>query len=84
MVNACVVLTVGEEGEDKSLVAYIVPESNGQETPVTKKDVRAALKKLLPFYMVPSYFIFMNRSCSSLELCYSHLLLCMALHTFLL
>ena len=49
---ACVVLVMGEEGEDKYLVAYVVPE-NGD---VTKKEIRAALKKRLPFYMIPSYF----------------------------
>ena len=43
---------MGEEGEDKYLVAYVVPE-NGD---VTKKEIRAALKKRLPFYMIPSYF----------------------------
>ena len=56
LVNACVVLVMGDEGEDKYLVAYIVPEGSP-----TKKDVRAALKRKLPFYMIPSYFIFLNR-----------------------
>ena len=56
VVNTCVVLVRGEEGEDKFLVAYIVPEGK-----TTKKEVRALLKKRLPFYMVPSYFVFLNR-----------------------
>ena len=47
---------MGEEGEDKYLVSYIVPEGS-----VTKKEVRAALKKRLPFYMIPSYFVFLSR-----------------------
>ena len=56
MLKACVTLVMGKEGEDKFLVAYIVPEGH-----TTKKEVRAALKRRLPFYMIPSYFIFLNR-----------------------
>jgi acyl-CoA synthetase (AMP-forming)/AMP-acid ligase II len=56
-VKACVVLTEGEEGQDKFLVAYVVPENNN----VTKKEVRASLKKRLPFFMIPSYFVFLDR-----------------------
>ncbi|XP_074650108.1 uncharacterized protein LOC141905204 [Tubulanus polymorphus] len=55
MVNAAVVLVNGEEGDDKFLIAYIVPEGE-----TSKKDVRANLKRLLPFYMIPSYFIFIQ------------------------
>ena len=56
MVNACVVVVMGEEGEDKYLVAYVVPEGK-----TNKKDIRAALKRRLPFYMIPSYFVLLNR-----------------------
>jgi acyl-CoA synthetase (AMP-forming)/AMP-acid ligase II len=56
MVHSCVVLVKGEEGEDKFLVTYIVPI---RET--TKKEVREALKKRLPFYMIPSYFVFISK-----------------------
>ncbi|KAK7495228.1 hypothetical protein BaRGS_00013410, partial [Batillaria attramentaria] len=55
MVQACVVLVSGEEGEDKFLVAYIVKK--GQ---TSKKEVRGELKRRLPFYMIPSYFIFLD------------------------
>ena len=55
--NSSAVLVLGDEGEDKYLVAYIVPES--KET--SKKTIRAELKKRLPFYMIPSYFIFLER-----------------------
>ncbi|XP_059147349.1 uncharacterized protein LOC131935076 [Physella acuta] len=55
MVKACVVLVRGDEGDDKFLVAYIVCE---RET--TKKEVRAELKKRLPFYMIPSYVLFLQ------------------------
>uniref|UniRef100_H2YWG8 Dehydrogenase/reductase SDR family member 11 n=1 Tax=Ciona savignyi TaxID=51511 RepID=H2YWG8_CIOSA len=54
-VNACVVLAVGDEGQDKQLVAYVVPEKN-----VTKKEIRDSLKTKLPFYMIPSYYIFLQ------------------------
>ena len=53
---ACVVLVLGDEGEDKYLVAYIVLESSD----TSKKDVRAALKTRLPFYMIPSYFVVLS------------------------
>ncbi|RUS78344.1 hypothetical protein EGW08_013895 [Elysia chlorotica] len=55
MVKACVVIVCGEEGQDKFLVTYIV---SSQET--SKKEVRAELKKRLPFYMIPSYFVFLK------------------------
>ena len=47
----------GEEGEDKYLAAYVVPEGKAN-----KKDIRAALKTRLPFYMIPSHFVLLSRS----------------------
>ncbi|XP_033112958.1 linear gramicidin synthase subunit D-like isoform X1 [Anneissia japonica] len=55
MVNNCVVLVQGAEGEDKFLVAYVVPEGK-----TTKKEVRAELKTRLPNFMIPSYFVFLS------------------------
>ena len=55
-VHACVVLVKGVEGDDKFLVAYIVP--NGE---ATKKSIREALKRRLPFYMIPSFFVFLTK-----------------------
>ncbi|KAJ7376866.1 hypothetical protein OS493_032015 [Desmophyllum pertusum] len=52
MVNGCSVVAHGEEGEDKYLAAYVVPEGKA-----SKKDIRAALKTRLPFYMIPSHFV---------------------------
>lgn len=52
MVNSCVIIVEGAEGDDKFLVAYVVPEGT-----TTKREIREALKKMLPFYMIPSYFV---------------------------
>ncbi len=49
------VLAEGEEGSDKFLIAYIV--RNGART---RKEMREELKKRLPFYMIPSYFVFLS------------------------
>jgi acyl-CoA synthetase (AMP-forming)/AMP-acid ligase II len=56
MVNACYISVEGDEGADKFLVAYIVPEGK-----VTQKKLHAALKNRLPFYMIPSKFFFIDR-----------------------
>lgn len=55
MVQAAVVLVRGEEGEDKFLVAYIV-----KRRPTNKKEIRGELKLRLPFYMIPSYIVFLD------------------------
>jgi len=55
-VNTCAVVVVGDEGQDKQLVAYVVPENGA-----TKRNIRDALKSKLPFYMIPSYFVILNR-----------------------
>lgn len=55
-VKTCVVISVGAEGEDKQLAAYVVLKEN-----ITRKQMRADLKKQLPFYMVPSYFVYLPR-----------------------
>lgn len=55
MVHACTVLVSGEEGEDKFLVAYIVKKEK-----TTKKEIRGELKRRLPFYMIPAYFVFLQ------------------------
>ncbi|PSN49701.1 hypothetical protein C0J52_05337 [Blattella germanica] len=55
MVNSGCILEKGEEGTDKYLVAYIVPEGK-----TTQKQIREALKKRLAFYMIPSRFVFIE------------------------
>lgn len=62
--RSAVVISVGSEGDDKQLAAYVVLREN-----ITRKQMRADLKKRLPFYMVPSYFVFVKRSVSPLFCC---------------
>jgi acyl-CoA synthetase (AMP-forming)/AMP-acid ligase II len=56
MVNAGYISVEGDEGSDKFLVAYIVSEGK-----VAQKELCAALKNRLPFYMIPSRFVFIDR-----------------------
>ena len=72
MVSATVVIVMGEEGEDKYLVAYVV-----KEKPCDKKEIRELLKLRLPFYMVPSYFVFLDRSRLVFYVNLAHVWLCL-------
>ncbi|VDK29103.1 unnamed protein product [Gongylonema pulchrum] len=54
-VKSCVVVSVGSEGSDKQLAAYAVLNKT-----VSRKQMRADLKKRLPFYMVPNYFVYLD------------------------
>ena len=65
-VKSCVVVSEGEEGEDKRLVAYIVPDPEDDERysgwgldPKTgrSKEIRGVLQDSLPHYAVPSVFV---------------------------
>src|SRR5215207_1294401 len=65
-VRSCVVVSVGEEGEDKRLVAYIVPDpeddprySGWSLKPKRgrSKEIRGILQDSLPHYAVPSAFV---------------------------
>ena len=65
-VQSCVVVSEGEEGEDKRLVAYIVPDPEDHERysgwsldPKTgrSKEIRGVLQDSLPHYAVPSVFV---------------------------
>src|ERR687892_446115 len=65
-VKSCVVIAEGGEGEDKRLVAYIVPEPEDHERysgwsldPKTgrSKEIRGILQDNLPHYAVPSVFV---------------------------
>jgi amino acid adenylation domain-containing protein/thioester reductase-like protein len=65
-VKSCVVVSEGEEGEDKRLVAYIVPDPDDDERysgwsldPKTgrSKEIRGILQDGLPHYAIPSVFV---------------------------
>ena len=65
-VKSCVVVSEGDEGEDKRLVAYIVPDpeddrrySEWSLDPKTgrSKEIRGVLQDSLPHYAVPSVFV---------------------------
>ena len=65
-VRACVVVSEGDEGEDKRLVAYVVPEPRGDHRfsgwsldPKTgrSKEIRGVLRKILPHYAVPAVYV---------------------------
>ena len=72
MVENCVVLAEGEEGDDKYLVAYVILTSSyrseeasggdaGSQHVNIKREIRSKLKTLLPFYMIPATFMFMDK-----------------------
>src|SRR3712207_4700664 len=67
-VKACVVVADGEEGEDKRLVAYLVPSSEDERggrqagwdlDPRTGRspEIRRRLQESLPHYAVPATFV---------------------------
>ncbi len=68
-VRSCVVVAEGEEGEDKRLVAYLVPSSDASEhggryagwsiDPRTGRspEIRRHLQESLPHYAVPAVFV---------------------------
>jgi amino acid adenylation domain-containing protein/thioester reductase-like protein len=65
-VRACVVTSEGGEGEDKRLVAYVVPEpredgrfSGWSLDPKTgrSKEIRGVLRNVLPHYAVPAVYV---------------------------
>uniref|UniRef100_K3WR86 Carrier domain-containing protein n=1 Tax=Globisporangium ultimum (strain ATCC 200006 / CBS 805.95 / DAOM BR144) TaxID=431595 RepID=K3WR86_GLOUD len=55
LVSTAVVLTEGDEGQDKRLVAYIVPD-NWEKVP-SVASLREFLKERLPHYAIPSIFV---------------------------
>ena len=60
--NAVVMLRQSDHG-DKQLVAYIVANSNHPEfhNKVMASELKALLKKTLPDYMVPAYFVLLEK-----------------------
>jgi len=56
LVREAVVTVRTEERNEKTLAAYIVPQSD----PVAAKDLREFLKERLPEHMVPAYFVMLQ------------------------
>jgi amino acid adenylation domain-containing protein/thioester reductase-like protein len=68
-INGCVVIAEGEEGTDKRLVAYLVPETDDGEDdgryadwsvdPKTGRapEIRRRLAESLPHYMIPAVYV---------------------------
>ena len=57
-IQNAVIKTAGNLRGDKHLVAYVVAEDNAQVVP---EKLKQALKSILPEYMVPSFFILIDR-----------------------
>jgi amino acid adenylation domain-containing protein/thioester reductase-like protein len=64
-VKACAVITEGDEGEDKRLIAYLVPDDNFCWTidPVTATcpELTRHLKPHLAHFMIPSVYVILDR-----------------------
>ena len=58
LVSSCCVLVQGDEGNDKFVIAYIVLVQENANA--TCRNVRLALKKKLPHYMVPAFLVDMD------------------------
>jgi len=56
LVREAVVTVRTEERKEKTLAAYVVPQSE----PVAAKDLRRHLKERLPEHMVPAYFVMLQ------------------------
>lgn len=60
-VTAAAVLPVTREGKVKSLTAYVVAERRETNDFAEGQRLRSALKALLPEYMIPKKFVFLDR-----------------------
>ena len=55
-VSSCSIQIIGDEGDDKHIVAFVVLNTtNGSKD--TLREIRRALKHVLPHYMVPSFIV---------------------------
>jgi amino acid adenylation domain-containing protein len=59
-VREAVVLAREDRAGDRRLVAYVVPSGDNGEAPKAE-DLRGALGRTLPSYMVPGVFVFLDR-----------------------
>ncbi|MEA2693259.1 MAG: hypothetical protein QOJ16_2646, partial [Acidobacteriota bacterium] len=54
------VVLVREEGGDRRLVGYLVPAHQDQKEALAAADLRVALGSVLPEYMIPAAFVFLD------------------------
>ena len=59
-VRAAAVLPVERDGKVRSLTAYVAAERSGDDF-ADGQRLRAALKALVPDYMIPKKFVFLDR-----------------------
>ncbi|GHO80002.1 hypothetical protein KSD_77730 [Ktedonobacter sp. SOSP1-85] len=59
-IKQSVVVLRAETGEEKRLVAYIVPEAGEVVQPGSEGELRSALKERLPEYMLPAQFVLLD------------------------
>ncbi len=56
-VSEAIAIAYSQSEEDKRLVGYVVPKF----APLEASDLRASLKELLPDYMIPAAFVFLDQ-----------------------
>jgi amino acid adenylation domain-containing protein/thioester reductase-like protein len=56
LVKSCFVTTLGKEGEDKQLIAYVVKQMNTDLTP-NGVEIQRELRSYLPNYMIPRLYV---------------------------
>ncbi len=56
-VQETIVIALADQNTNKQLVAYVVPK----QEELTSHDLRTFLKQKLPDYMMPAFFVFMDR-----------------------
>ena len=61
-IKQAVVTTLGEERENKSLIAYVIPdaEKNSETSNLTSSEMRRFVQAKLPEYMLPSVFMVLD------------------------
>jgi amino acid adenylation domain-containing protein/thioester reductase-like protein len=56
LVKSCFVTTLGKEGEDKQLIAYVVKQMNTDLT-LNSVEIQRELRSYLPDYMIPRLYV---------------------------
>lgn len=55
-IKECILITTPDQEGEKNLCAYIIPNKN-----ITVSELREYLSKYLPYYMIPSYFVMLEK-----------------------